>query len=103
MGLHRFTSHRCSLLSRMVKQIDFGCKLLSSLHRTRNTDMNVSCRYVALEIKHSGAGFHMADSKRVNKEMFSFNPNELHGGGGSGGGTGSGLGAYYPFSLIISD
>ena len=54
--------------------------------------MILPCKYIALEIRYSGPGFDMADAKRVNTDMFSFNPNELHGGGGSGGGTGSGLG-----------
>ena len=58
--------------------------------------------YLVLEIKYSGPGFDMADAKRINADMFSFNPNELHGGGGSAGGTGSGLGqSLTPLPLII--
>ena len=36
--------------------------------------------------------FSQADTRRVNKKMFSFDPRELHGGGATGYGTGSGLG-----------
>ena len=93
MGLLRFGPlRRCLWLSRTVKRISC-CKLLSNIRRARDSVVILPCKYIALEIRYSGPGFDMADAKRVNTDMFSFNPNELQGGGGVGGGTGSGLGS----------
>ena len=79
-------------------QSPFRCcvKHLQRARTLRDSMVYTPSKYIVLEIHHSGLGFDMIDVKRVNMEMFSFHPNELHGGGGSGGGTGSGLGMY-PF------
>jgi CheY-like chemotaxis protein len=47
---------------------------------------------VLLEVAHEGPGFEPRDAKAATQHAFAFNPNMLHGGGGTGGGTGSGLG-----------
>ena len=64
--------------------------------RTLSTSMfgesEALARFVVIEIAHGSRGFDKVDAKRINQETFTFNPNEIHGGGGAGGGTQSGLG-----------
>ena len=57
-----------------------------------DTESSKGFKYVVVEIAYGGGGFDPAHARRVNHDTFTFNPNELHGGGGTGGGTGSGLG-----------
>ena len=59
----------------------------------KGSDTHVDEAALMVEIKYGGpgAGFDKKNRKQINREVFSFNPNELQGGGGTGGGTGSGL------------
>ena len=59
----------------------------------KGNDTHVDEAALMVEIKYGGpgAGFDKKKRKQINREVFSFNPNELQGGGGTGGGTGSGL------------
>ena len=73
--------------------------LQPSFFRTRTLSSNFNesdalARFVVVEINHGGLGFAPENATQVNHDTFTFNPNEIHGGGGVGGGTQSGLGLY---------